>query len=72
MPVFNQRIHFFRDAVESVLRQSYTTFKLIIVDDGSTDSKLIDLMESYSKDLRVLLVKNAVNKGVAFSLNVGI
>lgn len=29
-------------------------------------------MDSYSKDLRVVIVKNDTNKGVAFSLNVGI
>jgi len=23
MPVFNQRVHYFREAVESILRQSY-------------------------------------------------
>jgi glycosyltransferase involved in cell wall biosynthesis len=29
-------------------------------------------MDSYSKDLRVVIVRNDTNKGVAFSLNLGI
>ena len=45
---------------------------MIIVDDGSTDEKLLELMDGYQKDQRVLLVKNVENKGIAFSLNVGI
>ncbi len=72
MPVFNQRVHFFREAVESVLRQTYTDLHLIIVDDGSTDAKLIHYMENYSKDHRVTLVKNETNQGIAVSLNLGI
>lgn len=72
MPVFNQRVHFFRDAVESILRQSYTHIRLVIVDDGSTDAKLLQLMENYQKDDRVTLLKNDQNRGVAFSLNAGI
>lgn len=65
-------MHFFREAVESVLRQTYTDFHLIIVDDGSTDAKLIHHMENYAKDHRVTLVKNETNQGIAASLNLGI
>ena len=61
MPVFNQRVHFFREAVESVLRQTYTDLHLII-----------HHMENYAKDHRVTLVKNETNQGIAVSLNLGI
>jgi glycosyltransferase involved in cell wall biosynthesis len=72
MPVFNQRVHFFREAVESVLRQTYSDFWLVIVDDGSTDAKLLQHIDNYGKDPRVTIVKNSSNKGIAFSLNSGI
>lgn len=57
MPVFNQRVHYFREAVESVLRQTYSNLHLMIVDDGSTDAKLIEYMDNYAKDSRVTLVR---------------
>lgn len=58
MPVFNQRVHYFREAVESILRQSYTEFTLIIVDDGSNEPKLLEHFEKYAKDPRIVVIKN--------------
>jgi len=36
IPTYN-RVHFLKIAVESILRQTYQDFELIIIDDGSTD-----------------------------------
>jgi len=44
MPVYNVA-PFVRDAVESVLSQSWTDIELIIVDDGSTDSTAHEIAE---------------------------
>jgi glycosyltransferase involved in cell wall biosynthesis len=68
MPVFNGE-KYLREAIDSVLVQSYTDFEFLILNDGSTDGtqKIID---SYS-DKRIKSTYHN-NMGVAKSLNRGL
>lgn len=52
MPVFNGE-KYIQEAIDSVLRQSFQDFELLIVDDGSTDNTLA-LIRNY-KDKRIRL-----------------
>jgi len=54
MPTFN-RAHCIVDAIESVIAQTHTNWKLIISDDGSDDDTAIRVSEI--KDSRVLFLK---------------
>src|SRR5690606_14415598 len=56
-------------AIESVLNQTFEDLELLIVNDGSTDATEI-IINSYS-DLRIRLIDNECNKGIAFSRNRG-
>jgi len=67
MPAFNAE-RFIREAIESVLAQTFGDYELIVVDDGSTDGTLA-VVETYRAGTRVLRQPHA---GVAAALNYGI
>ena len=68
MPVYNAA-PYIREAVESLLVQTYADFELIVVDDGSTDQS-ISIVEGF-RDQRIVILKNECNSGIVFSRNRG-
>ena len=69
MPVFNIQIDFLKEAVESILNQSFREFEFIIIDDGTTDGSS-QYLESIS-DPRIRIIRNERNLGITKSLNIG-
>jgi len=69
IPTYN-RAYILPEAVESVLRQTYSNFELIIVDDGSTD-ETAHVVSKFS-DFRIRFVQRAKNGGVAAAKNTGL
>jgi glycosyltransferase involved in cell wall biosynthesis len=69
MPVYNGA-PYLREAIESILRQSFTDFEFLIIDDGSTDSS-VSIVNSYP-DPRIRLLENGRNLGLVPTLNWGI
>ena len=69
MPNYNNELYL-REAIESVLNQTFKDFEFIIVDDGSTD-KSIEIIQSYN-DPRIKIFINEINKGVSYTKNVGL
>jgi len=69
MPVYN-RISTVKNAIDSVLEQSYSNIELIIVDDGSDDGSK-ELLESIN-DPRITLLHNKSCKGVSNARNMGL
>lgn len=67
MPVYNAE-KFLRESIDSILRQTYEDFELIIINDGSNDrSKYI--IDHYAKqDSRIVSI-NQTNHGVVYSAN---
>ncbi len=69
LPVFNGE-KVVASSVESVLRQTYKNFELIIVNDGSTD-RTKEIIEGYAqKDSRIKII-NQENKKLPTALSVG-
>ena len=63
---------YLKDAVESILNQSFDNFEFIIIDDCSTDntSGIIDFYKN--RDKRIVSLRNAPNLGISESANKGI
>ena len=55
-------------AIRSVLNQTYTNWKMTLIDDGSTDSSLA-LARKYTSDTRVKVISDGRNKGLVYRLN---
>ena len=56
-----------REAIDSILNQTFTNFELIIVNDGSTD-RTPEIISSY-EDERIVALNNEPNLGLPKSLN---
>lgn len=69
MPVYNASL-FIREAMESILSQSFTDFEFLIIDDGSTDDS-VEIIRSY-RDPRIRLYLNGQNAGISATLNQGL
>lgn len=69
MSVYNGG-EYLREAIESILHQTFKDFEFVIVDDGSTDSTC-KILTTY-RDERMTLVRNQENLGLARSLNRGL
>lgn len=69
MPVYNAELYI-RQAIDSILNQTFTDFEFIIINDGSTD-KSEDIIQEYV-DSRIKYVKNDINRGLIYTLNKGL
>lgn len=70
MPAFNNG-RFIKEAINSVLAQSYNNWELLVVDDASTDNTQ-EVLNLYRDNPRIHLFKNSQNMGAAFSRNFAI
>ena len=69
MPTYNVA-PYVKEAIESVLRQSYHDFEMLVVDDASTDDTLAVVHSIYDPRIRIAAFDN--NVGLAENLNRGL
>jgi glycosyltransferase involved in cell wall biosynthesis len=69
LPVYNAD-GFLRQAIESIINQTYSNLEIIIINDGSTDESH-KIISEYLSDERVIYI-NRENRGLVHSLNEGI
>ena len=70
MPVYNTEEKYLKEAIESILNQTFTDFEFIIIDDGSSNNAQ-EVIVSY-KNSRILYIKNEQNLGLIKTLNKGL
>jgi glycosyltransferase involved in cell wall biosynthesis len=70
MPSYNSAA-FIREAVDSVISQSYPHFELLVCDDGSSDATQEIVREMARRDNRIRLIVNQ-HGGVSRNCNVGL
>ena len=70
VPVYNCEKYIER-AIESVIKQTYDNWELIIVNDGSKDSSLQIAQKFAGKDARIKVIDRE-NRGVSVARNIGI
>lgn len=69
MPVYNAA-PYLKQAIESILTQSYRDFEFIIINDGSTDDS-DEIIKSFNDD-RIIYVSEKQNAGISFRTNQGL
>ncbi|HVF67307.1 MAG TPA: glycosyltransferase [Pyrinomonadaceae bacterium] len=69
LPVY-QGERYLREAVDSILNQTFNDFEFIIIDDASTDGSA-EIIGSYG-DPRIRFVRNDANLGLTATLNAGL
>lgn len=69
MPVYNGE-KYIKEAIDSILQQTFSNFELLIVNDGSND-RSEEIIKNYN-DNRIRLLKNERNLGLVKTLNIGL
>jgi len=60
------------ETIQSVIRQKYQNWEMIIVDDGSTDQSVALIERIIAEENRIKLIKNEHNQGQAIARNIGL
>ena len=71
-PVFNPPVNAFRDCAASVAQQTCTDWEWILVDDGSTDPEVIQILNFIEMNPRVTVIRREKNGGIVAASNDGI
>lgn len=70
MSTYNESLEWLKEAINSILNQTYSEFEFIIVLDNPYNQDIEKLVKEYARqDLRIKVIKNERNIGLAESLN---
>lgn len=68
----NDQLSHFKESVNSILKQTYTDFELIIIQDGFVEKEIGLYLDELAKVTNCFVLKNKKNIGLAASMNYGL
>lgn len=71
LPAYNAALYL-RDSLDSIIRQTFKDFEVLLIDDGSTDDTFKIANEYFNVDKRIKYYKNKENLGLIKTLNKGL
>lgn len=71
IPIYNSE-KFIAESVESVQKQTYHNWEIILVDDCSTDNSVSIAVAMFQKDTRIQLYQLSINSGTGVARNFGV
>ncbi|WP_192022383.1 glycosyltransferase family 2 protein [Shewanella sp. WPAGA9] len=70
-PMYNCK-EFISQTIQSVIKQSYVNWELILIDDCSTDGTFEEVSNAYKDHPQITIIKNQVNSGAGYTRNHGL
>lgn len=70
MATLNPNTEWFRSALDSIQRQTFRKYELVLVDDGTTNCCIEDILAQYS--FKYKIIKNDISHGLPYALNLGL
>ncbi len=68
IPIYNAE-RYLRDAIQSVINQTYKDWILYLINDGSSDQSISIMQEFVMNDSRIKIINDGLNKGLVTRLN---
>ncbi|KRN00184.1 glycosyltransferase [Loigolactobacillus rennini] len=69
MSIYNEKIEWIQESIESILQQTFTNFELVIIVDNPKNADIKKFLSNYADNSKVRIFYNSVNRGLVFSLN---
>ena len=69
---YYKKIDYIKESINSVLRQTFKDFEIIVIYDDPELSDLSIIDKEYGENSKIKIIKNSVNFGAGLSRNIGI